>query len=266
MVNPTDSLYYFKGKAFQGEKKWKEAADNFVTAIWLCRSDSLLSSIEKEFKLVLQNLPAMEAITLLSGYVNATKDNELLVKLLLIMADIYEDNQLFNEANDVYVTILQETDYPQQIPMQMKIATNQIFLEQYEEAINTLSPIVALNDSIYNADALFFYYLANYSVNRYEIAKDALLKLYHDYPNHPKRNEILSGLADVFEKENQLLLSWYFLNEMQMNSSEAQRFLIQKRITHLKTKIAVQDSLTDQFKYFELKFDHCKDSNDHSRE
>lgn len=127
MVNPTDSLYYFKGKALKGKQEWKEAANCFAMSIQLQRTDTLSTVNEHEFRFVLEKLPAMEAITLLSGYLNSIEDNKILAQFLVIMAEIYEENQLFDEANDVYSTILKETDYPKQIPMQMKIATNQIF-------------------------------------------------------------------------------------------------------------------------------------------
>lgn len=259
MINPTDSLYFFKGKALKGKKNWQEAANNFALAIQFHRSDTLYTDIENEFRFVLGKMPAMDAITLLSVYLNSIDNNEILTKFLVIMAEIYEENQLFDEANDVYATILKETDYPRQIPMQMKIATNQIFLEKYDEAIKTLSPIVALNDSIYNADALFFYYLANYSVDRFEIAGNALLKLYKDYPDHPKRTEILTGLADVYEKEGQFLVSWFFLNELQSISSEAQKFLVQKQIDDLRKKIGTENIQADQFEYLELNLNHEED-------
>ncbi|HPR16912.1 MAG TPA: hypothetical protein PLD62_01565 [Candidatus Cloacimonadota bacterium] len=251
MINPTDSLYYFKGIAFKGKENWHDAADNFALAMENHHADGLLQKSQTEFKYALNKLPAMEAITSLSGYMNAMKDNETLAKFLVIMAEIYENNQLFDEANDVYVTLLKETNYPEQIPVQMKIATNQILLEQYDDAIKTLTPIVALDDSLHNADALFLYYLANFSLDRLQIAKQALLKLYYNYPHHQSRTEILSGLAMVLEKEGQFVMSWYFLNELKNSSSEAQKFIVQKDIDRLKQKIGTQKITTDQFRYLE---------------
>ncbi len=249
-AHPNDSLYFLKGLALKGRKEWMDSADNFAFAMKTSRSELLLQKSKNEFQQSLYKMPAMDAISLLSTHLSSIEEDDLLVEFLVIMADIYEENQLFDEANDIYATILKETNYPERIPVQMKIATNQLFLEQYEDAINTLSPIVALNDSIYNAEALFFYYLANYSADRRQVAKNALLKLYRNYPQHPKRSEVLSGLADVFEKEGQLIMSWYFLNEFQKISSKAQKFLIQKEIDQVKEKIATQKFIEDQFKYF----------------
>ncbi|MDO9578804.1 MAG: hypothetical protein Q7J16_13055 [Candidatus Cloacimonadales bacterium] len=258
MAHPTDSLYYFKGEALKGKKDWEGAADNFARSIITHRHLDIMKAAKKKLKEVLLLLPPMKSISLLSSYMNGIKNDETLTQFLFVLAEIYEENQLFEEANDVYQTILKETDYREKVPVELRIATNLIFLKNFEQAIVTLKPVIALNDHIYNEDALFFYYIANYSLEDYKTAKEALLRLYQGYPDHPKIIEILKGLAELFEKENQLLMSWYFYQELKSISSEAQKFIVQKEIDRLKLRIGSEKFITDQFKYFKPKFEKKK--------
>lgn len=255
MTEPADSLYYFKGLALQGKNEWQLAADNFAWSMIYSENETLLDTAAVFLQKMLAKLPSMCAIEALSRYVTMVESDDVLIKFLLLIAEIYENNQLFAEANDVYKTILKETDYQRQIPMQMKIAMNYLQLEEFNDALNTLSPIVALNDSIYNEDALFLYYLANYALDRLDIAQKILLRLYYDYPDHANRTEILSGLADVFEQQNQLILCWFFLNELFNSTSDAQKYFVQKDIEKIILKIGKDKPFFDQFKYLKLIWD-----------
>lgn len=169
MANPTDSLYYFKGKALKGKNIWESAAQNFAQSIIVHRHQGIRDVSKNELKEVLLNLPAMEAISLLSNYMNDANRDDVLTTFLFILAEIYEVNQLYEEANDVYQTILKETKYLEKVPVKLRIATNQIFLKKFQEAIVTLKPVISLNDSIYNEDALFFCYIAHYSIEDFKL-------------------------------------------------------------------------------------------------
>ena len=256
MVNPTDSLYYFKGIALQGKNEWHDAADNFALSIITHRQQGILQKAKKEFKIVLLQLPAMESISILSSYLDRIKNDDILAQFLFVMAEIYEEIQLFDEANDVYQTILNDTDYLEQVPINLRIVTNFIFLKNYQEAIKILKPVISLNDSIFNEDALFYYYVANYSVENFSKAKDALLRLYREYPDHQKMNEILRGLAELFEEENLFLMSWFFYHELKSISNEAQKFIVQKEIERLKLRIGKDQNNIDQFKYLIPNFEN----------
>jgi tetratricopeptide (TPR) repeat protein len=255
MAHPTDSLYYFKGVALQGKKNWNGAADNFAQSIITHRHQGILEQAQQEFKAVLLELPAMESISLLSEYMNGIKKDDVLTPFLFVLAEVYEENQLFDEANDVYQTILLDTDYREKVPVELRIVTNLIFLKNYEKAILTLKPVISLNDSIYNEDALFFCYVAHYSLDQFEEAKQALLRLYQNYPDHSSKSEILKGLAELFEKENQLLMSWFFFQELKAISSEAQKFIVQKDIHRIKQRIGTEQIISDQFEYFKPEFE-----------
>ncbi|MCK4696114.1 MAG: hypothetical protein KAT74_10140, partial [Candidatus Cloacimonetes bacterium] len=253
-----DSLYYLKGLIFKEKKDWDKAADYFAESLMCCSKESLIDITTSELKHALKKLSPMFAIEKVSFYINKITDTEKLIHFLFVIAEIYEETQLFAEANDVYKTILKEMDYENEIKLNLKIASNHIFLKEFKEALDTLEPIITLNDSIYNEDALFFYYIANYSIEDFEKAKKSLLKLYLEYPKHRNRTEIIMGLSEIYEHESQYLLSWYLLNELYKMSSEAQKFIIYREISRIK-KLLAQDTLTvDQFKNFKPVFEEIE--------
>ena len=253
--NMTDSLYYFKGLSYKGKEDWENAALNFGASIKCHRHKEIMDAATNQLKATLKNLPPMLAIEKLSRFINDLKQNDLLSHFLFIMAWVYEENQLFGEANDVYQTIIRETDYEDKTKLKLKIATNYIFLKEFEKAKTILLPIIALNDSIYNQDALFYNYIANFSLEDFASARTDLLRLYLEYPDHPNKTEILQGLAQVFEKERQYILSWFMLTELQQNSNEIQKIVIQQEIERLKDLIASEEIKVDQFEYFQLNFE-----------
>ncbi|MDA3813889.1 MAG: hypothetical protein PF570_06505, partial [Candidatus Cloacimonetes bacterium] len=77
-----------------------------------------------------------------------------------------------------------------------------------------------------------------------------LLRLYLDYPQNANKEEILSGLADIFEHEEQFLSSWYMLNELFKICGEVKRFKLHEDIKRIKQKTCESDTIEDQFKYF----------------
>ena len=253
--NMTDSLYFFTGLSYQGKSNWEQAADNFGECIINHRKEELLDAATLELKNTLQNLSPMIAIERISNFINELEDGVLLAHFLFIMAWVYEENQLFDEANDVYRTIIRETDYEDKINTKLKIATNLIFLKEFAKAKTVLIPIIALNDSTYNQNALFFSYIANHSLNDFPAARNDLLRLYQEYPVHTNKIEILQGLAEIFEKEQQYLISWYMLQELEKIISEVQKIVIQREIERIKGLIGTENISTDQFEYLKPAFD-----------
>ena len=254
-----DSLYYMKGIACKAIKDWDKASDSFAEALIRSDDSQLILLAEKEFKHALKTLSPVHAIEKISYYISRIEDQHKLTIFLFIIADIYEKNQLFEEANDVYRTILQETEYEDSITLELKIATNHIFLKEYNESLQILEPIIALQDSVVNENALFYHYIANYSLQQFEAAKRSLLTLYLHYPEHSNRYEIMKGLAELYEMEHQYLLSWYLLNELYYLSNDAQRFNIHRDIGRIK-EMLVQDTLSmDQFKDFKPVFEEIEE-------
>jgi len=246
----TDSLHYFKGLAFGGENNWKVAADEFSEVILLTKTESLRQKAEEKLQKSLLELHPTDAIEKVTAILDSLKNDGIQNDLFLIMAKVYEKNQLFEEAIDIYRNLLNERNFADTFYLHLKIAENDIFLKQYANALSNLRPILQRKNSAHLEDALFYSYLTNYSLQNLEKATSDLLQLYTEFPESDNRFEVIYNLAELFEEQGQYLLSWYFLNEIFATGTEAQKFVIYDKIEEIK-KALLQDSLTvNQFKYF----------------
>jgi len=255
-----DSLYYFKGSIFQQKEDWLQASEFFARSILHTTDNEIIISRFVDFELVIVKVSPLSAFDIVSSAVTNAQTSLKQNGFLNILAKLYENNQLYGEANDVYKTILIETDESEKLNLYIKIATNKIFQKDYNAALNILDPLISLNDSIYIEKLLFLNYIANVSLEQYDDAKSSLIELYLDFPNSKNRGEILSGLADIFEFQEQYLVSWFMLNELFKISNEAQKFKILNDIDRLKRKICEINIIEDQFKHFKPVFENDKQS------
>lgn len=250
-----DSLFYFKGFIYKENEDWLQASEFFAKSILYTSEESLINDWLSNFEEVIIQVSPLSAFDIVSAAISKAQNTQKHIGFLNILARLYESNQLYGEANDVYKTILQENDESERYNLQIKIATNTIFQKEYEEALKILEPLIALDDSLYNEKLLFLDYIANISLEHYENAKKSLLRLYLDFPQHPNREEILAGLVDIFLHQEQYLMSWYMLNELFKISDEVQKFKLQKDIEYIKQKVYENSTLEDQFKYFKPIFE-----------
>jgi len=250
----TDSLNYFQALSYKGLKNWDGTINIFSDLIMRSLDNDLIEQIIPDFKLCINNIDTSARIEKISDILNDLHNEHLRSDLLFILAHIYEDAHFFEEANDVYKTILGETNIKEQFNVDLKIAANHLLLKQYKEALIILDPIISLQDSVLNSDALFYSYIANFSLNNIEIAKLHLTSLYKDYPEHPRRGEILESLAEIFFLEDQFIMSWYLLNELKKISNDSQNFLLDIKIERIKEMINSDELLQDQFQFFIPRF------------
>ena len=250
----TDSLNYFKGIAFFGLKRYKNAADSFAETIFSNPEISSQDRTLKYFQDCLSKLHITDAIEKTTVLLDSIRNNDIQNDLMLTIAEIYEDNQLFSEAIDVYIGILSDNEISDEVFLHYKIARNKIFLKNYEEALLILDDILASEDTLHRENTLLLSYVANYSAGNIPKAKENLMQLYNQYPDSENRFGFTYNLADIFQQERQYLLSWFLLNELYSRGSEAQKFVIYSKIEKIK-ELLIQDSLTvDQFKIFKPDF------------
>ena len=250
----TDSLNYFKGIAFFGLKRYKNAADSFAETIFSNPEISSQDRTLKYFQDCLSKLHITDAIEKTTVLLDSIRNNDIRNDLMLTIAEIYEDNQVFSEAIDVYLEILSDNDISDEVFLHYKIARNKIFLKNYTEALQILDDILASEDTLHRENTLLLSYVANYSAGNIPNAKENLMQLYDQYPDSENRFGFTYNLADIFQQERQYLLSWFLLNELYKSGSEAQKFVIYSKIEKIK-ELLIQDSLTvDQFKNFKPDF------------
>ena len=256
-----DSLFFLKGLIYQEYKDWQKASEFYAQSILHTSEKQIINERLEIFKNAIFHVSSLTAFDIVSASISKAIDLQKHTGFLYILAMLYEYNQLYGEANDVYGTLLLETEDSESWNLKIKITTNKIFQKDYEEALDILEPLITIGDSLYNEKLLFLNYIANISIERYEDAKTSLLRLYLDFPENPNRKDIIAGLADVFEHQEQLLMSWYMLNELFMISDEVQKFKLRKDIDRIKQKICETNTIEDQFRYFKPIFE-LKEQND----
>ena len=249
-----DSLYFFKAYIYKEQEDWLQASEFFAKAILHTSGEQIINEFMIEFENAINHISPLSAFDIVSAAVSQAQNKLKHIGFLNILARLYESNQLYSEANDVYRTILQESDESDKCDLQIKIATNSIFQKDYEDALNILKPMIAVDDSLYIEKLLFLDYIANISLNNYYEAKTSLLRLYTDFTQNPNKEEILAGLAHIFEHQEQYLMSWYMLNELFKISNEVQKFKLQEDIERIKQKISRSTTIENQFKYFQPVF------------
>jgi len=216
--------------------------------------NSLIELIIPDFKLCIDNIDTSDQIEKISDILNDIRNDDFRLEMLFILAAIYEDTHFFEEANDVYKTILAETNIKEQFNVDLKIAANHILLKEYTEALEILDPIITVQDSVLNKDALFYSYIANLSLNNIDVAKLQLITLYTDFPEHTARGEIVESLADIFFLEKQYIMSWFLLNELKLISDPSKNFHIDKKIDQIRALIGSEELIQDQFQLLTPKF------------
>ena len=244
----TDSLHYFKGLAYKGKAQWEMATDEFSYILINSRNRDLINTVISDLTPAVKNLDAFTSIEKISQMISEVNDVSTRIDLLLMIAVIYEDNQLFSEANDVYRTLINEADDDHFIAeLLLRIAANNLFLKNYQEVIENLEPVLALQDSVLDQSALFFDFLAQRALGDNEKARESLLELYFNYPEHVNRKEIIEGLASIYQQEKKYMLSWYMLIELLHISTEVEIEAIQNDIRALKEVIVTDETYYDPF-------------------
>jgi Tfp pilus assembly protein PilF len=254
-VTGKDSLFFFKGYIYIEYEDWKQASESFAKAILHTSDEKLINEWLAIFEKAIIKVSPLTAFDFVSTAVSEAKNTQKHIGFLNILARLYENNQLYGEANDVYRTILLEIEESERWDLKIKIATNKIFQKEYDEALNILEPLIVIDDSLYNEKLLFLDYIANISLENYDKAKTSLIRLYLDFPDHTNRKEILTGLSEIFVHQEQSLMSWYILNELFKISDEVQRFKLKIDIDRIKQKICESNAIEDQFKYFKPVFE-----------
>lgn len=248
-----DSLYYWKAIALEKSGRTKKAVENYGQALILAENQDFLKIVSGKLHELLLQIPAMQAIELHTNLIEKVKDKKKYKIILLILAELYEQNQLFGEANDVYKTILNEKIDADTTFFQLKIAKNQIFQKRYELAMRTLENSIINGDTLQMGDILYYYFLASSSAEKQDIARKTLIELYRDFPQHSKKKEILQALAESFSEENPLL-SWFFWDELFTLADDAEKIKILDEIEELKKKIAKKDFMIGQFRKLKFSF------------
>lgn len=244
---PTDSLMFLQCKAL-AKLDSAEAAVNSMTKLIMKTENNLIKiSAISLINEVLANLPPLRKIEILTKALENTDPDEIEADLLLILAEIYESLRLFSEANDIYQTILYSQITIDSSLIKLRVVVNKIQMKDYQDAIVDLNEVV--QDSLHREEALFFQYISHSSLENKDEAKQALLRLFTDYPDSRYNKEVMEQLANVYRAEKQYIMSWYFFQQLLNVSDEIDKVAVEQEIELLKKKLSSGRLETDQFKF-----------------
>jgi lipopolysaccharide biosynthesis regulator YciM len=247
-----DSVAYYQSRAYMGQQNWSDAIRATYPILIEQQNEELINLSMNMIKSKIFEVQPHLAIELLSYLIDKIENDTIVIELLLIIAEVYEQNQLYNEANDVYQTILKEPSFDDTTSIKLKHATNSIYINQYEVAIRILEPIVEEYNPVYIQEALYLLYLGYHSQQLYEKAQNVLIHLYLNYPEHENKYEITKKLASLYEDQKEYIVSWYLLEELIRQSTPAQRYEIFQQIEALKERFVSETMSTNQFRRMKL--------------
>ncbi len=253
-----DSLNFFKAIIYEKTDNPKKAINIYYDIITNSADSCLVKNSSQRLVEDLKQCEASFSIDLITKLLTLLKDKNTRKKFLFYLAQIYEKNLLYNEANDVYQTILTDTISVDTLKILTKIAQNKIYLKEFAGSRAILDSIL---NNYQNADSLNILYLKAFTYFKetdYDKAIKSFLYLYKTFPKHPKRWDIMHYLALSFSEKKQYLLAWYLLGELYKISNEAQKFELYEEINTIKEKFLNDKTAIDQFKYFVPKWDSEK--------
>jgi len=243
-----DSLILYKAVSYEGLKDWDRAANSYSELYLKTESDSLKLRAKDGFIYNVKQLNPIASIEKISTMLDSVSNSPQYSEFLMTIAEVYEENQLYEEANDIYKTVLGDTTKVDTTDILFKVAVNDIYLKNYEDVVFTMEPYILKADSVKLPEALFFSYISHYSLDNYTAARKHLLRLYLNYPTYGNRFEQVIGLAELFEKETRFIFGWYLLEEFMTSASEAEKYQLEKRIKLLRERMGAEENLSDQFK------------------
>lgn len=253
-----DSLFLYKAISYEGLKDWDRAANSYSELYLKTDSDSLKFLAKNGFIYNVKQLNPIVSIEKISTMLDSVSDSPQYPEFLMTIAEVYEENQLYEEANDIYKTVLGDTTkvdttgvgtpHIDTTDILFKLAVNDIYLKNYEDVVFTMEPFILEADSVRLPEALFFSYISHYSLGNYPAARKHLLRLYLNYPTYGNRFEQVMGLAELFEKEKRYIFGWYLLENFMTSASEAEKYQLDKRIKMIRERMGSEEDLPNQFK------------------
>ncbi len=224
----TDSLRYFKGLALKHKGVLHQALDHFYALNHQSTTSNLREPILHNMRTIINRIPAKQALDILGDYIE--EDHLMREEYLYMMAEVYQRQHLYAEANRIYSLIDDDHSYRldtertdndslftvpyRQIDTELhyRLALNEIRQRNYTQALDYINEIINFRNEI-NEDILFLSYLAHYSLGKNDKAINILLDLYYKFPDSSKRFEITKNLIEQFVENERDLYAWFFMKD-----------------------------------------------------
>ena len=245
-----DSIAYYRGLAYGKMGKWERAVETLSEIFVQSENDSIKTLIKQSFCQYVQQLDPATAIEKLTELLQA--EQHLDPDLMQTIGRIYEQNQLYAEANDVYETLLRDSVKIDTSEVILKLIENDKMRADYSAMLRHLRKLDAVADSTLQAEIAFLSASAYLHLNRYEEALELLLPLYQYTPPSLSRFAVIVALAHTYGNMGEKVLSWYLLEEAASVGNSRDAFLIQDQILQLRQSIASDSLAPGQFRHFRL--------------
>lgn len=247
-----DSIHYLRGLAYGELGNWNRAVEELSMVLLHSQTDSMKTIVKPMYCQYVQKLEPATAIEKLTQLLQ--QEHNLDADFMITIGAIYEQNQLYAEANDVYITLLADTIAVDTTAVLLKLVTNDTKLKDYRSMQEHLQPLASKADSTLLPHITLMQAQAELGLEDYAAAEALLLSLYKTQPAQLETNEIRKLLANTYRAMGDKVLAWYFLEEMVHSSTKAEQYFLLNEIDALKHEIASDSLSEDQFKY--LRFRH----------
>ena len=180
--------------------------------------------------------------------------NDNYLNLIMKLAELYESNYLYSEANDIYTNLLESDLDIDENSLYIKVATNKVFEKKYNEAVVYADKAEVAADSVLSAEALFIQFLSYQAMGNEQQALPPLLNLYMNFPSFAGIFEINLSLAELLQNADEKLAAWYVLEKYYPEASELEKRLIIEQIRSLRDSMEISSGMMRYFDNIEFDF------------
>ena len=249
-----DSLAWLIAPVYKIKNEPIKAAEQYSIVITHTADTLLAHKAVTKLRPILSQLSVRTSIELMVQTLEHVTSDQIYLELILILADIYEKNYLFTEANDIYSNLIDNKYTISNQELYIRIATNNVFQKKYKEAIKYADIVEAQEDTTHLAQALFIKYLGFDAQDMKDEALYPLLKLYLNYPEFASIFEINLNLVELLELNKEWLPAWYILENYYPQADKLEKKIIEKEIKEIKSKIQLEPNNSTFFRYFNPDF------------
>ena len=249
LVDSPDSLAWLVGNIYKFQNKPDSALLSFISTIELSEDAALQEKAFDEVEIIINLSPSHDNIELLISLLNHTSD-ELYNRIIIKLAAIYEKNNLYVEANDIYLNLLESDSFGDTLGLRVKMATNSIRQENYQDAVKYAIQAQTESDSLFIPQALFLEFMGYYAQYDLDNSLEPLLRLYLEYPEFSRRFEIYLSLAELLKHREEYLAAWFVLNEYYPLAGFQEKRIIDDEIKGLLYLLQNQDNQKRLFHLF----------------
>ncbi len=253
-VERTDSLAWLAASIYIYRNELEPAAEKYAEVIAISQDSDLRAGALTMLERLINKLEPRSAIDLIIKTLEQVEDDQHYLKLILLLAELYENNYLYTEANDIYKNLLDGDFEINKEELYIRIATNKVYQKKYQEAINFAGKAEALVDSAHSSQAFFIQFLSYHAQNKYKEALAPLLKLYLNFPEFGAIFDINMNLAELLVIQKEWLAAWYVLEKYYPQASELEKKMIIEEIISIRNSLPVDAGNMQNFQFFRPDF------------